>query len=707
MNKDEEIPLRKAFQLNKWSGWEENELLFSNIEHKQKGNLHLYNYGKNTLVDRNNPVIMKCRGLVVDDEGKVLNYPFERFFNDFEKEKTEIDWSTAEAQEKLDGCVSRKTKINLPNGKTKEIISFTGPRKNWVGKKILGYNFQKEKIEETEILGVSKKKALNKKWVKIEFINEKIIQCTEDHLIYCQRGWIEAKNLKKDDELLQVSNVFNNIQEQILIGTLLGDAYISKHPTGSKITISQKEKKYVELKARFFENIGGTYDIRISGYGTKMHRYYSHINPLFDKYYNLIWNENKRVIKDELLNKLSLFSLAIWYMDDGSRAHNSKQRDRAILDVSRYNLNDIKKIVKFFQKKFKYKISIQNYKKKYYKLVFNTESSQSFFKSIKTYVPSYMSRKLPEEFRTVYKYFDKKKKVDWQYKKYPLKIKSIKNIAKQSEYFDIQTTLGNFFANGILIHNSLINVWWNGTQWEITTRGNFYPSENGDFDKWFRKLFNKFDLLSKYCCYMFELCSFSNRIITFYDEEFVVLIGARFLDGYYKFQEFNQILLDLVAKELGVRRPKRYLITDLNSCKKLFEELKEDDEGLVIVDDEFNRIKLKQESYIKLSKIKMLKPKDLFEYMLGRIELDQEYIKKCPEVIKELETMKIIWEAYTKVMRKIFEEIKPLAEKSRKDFALKAVDFKHSAWLFAMLDGKTIDKVVNYDQVKDLFEKVD
>jgi len=105
MNKDEEIPLRKAFQLNKWSGWEENELLFSNIEHKQKGNLHLYNYGKNTLVDRNNPVIMKCRGLVVDDEGKVLNYPFERFFNDFEKEKTEIDWSTAEAQEKLDGSL--------------------------------------------------------------------------------------------------------------------------------------------------------------------------------------------------------------------------------------------------------------------------------------------------------------------------------------------------------------------------------------------------------------------------------------------------------------------------------------------------------------------------------------------------------------------------------------------------------------------------
>ena len=110
METGEENALRKAFEVNNWKGWEENKLLFKNITHREKCGMHLYNYGVNVLVERNHPVLMKCRGLVVDDDGKVLNYPFERFFNDFEKEKSDIDWSTAQVQEKIDGsliCVFR------------------------------------------------------------------------------------------------------------------------------------------------------------------------------------------------------------------------------------------------------------------------------------------------------------------------------------------------------------------------------------------------------------------------------------------------------------------------------------------------------------------------------------------------------------------------------------------------------------------------
>ncbi len=97
METGEEKALRNAFKENGWKGWEENELLFKNIEYKNKEDMHLYNYGKNVLVKRNHPVLMKCRGLVVRKDGVVLNYPFDRFFNDFEEEKIEIDWQTAEA----------------------------------------------------------------------------------------------------------------------------------------------------------------------------------------------------------------------------------------------------------------------------------------------------------------------------------------------------------------------------------------------------------------------------------------------------------------------------------------------------------------------------------------------------------------------------------------------------------------------------------
>ncbi len=37
-----------------------------------------------------------------------------------------------------------------------------------------------------------------------------------------------------------------------------------------------------------------------------------------------------------------------------------------------------------------------------------------------------------------------------------MKIKSIKKIKSSSKLYDIETTTNNFFANGILVHNSMI-----------------------------------------------------------------------------------------------------------------------------------------------------------------------------------------------------------------------------------------------------------
>lgn len=354
MNDGEEDALRQAFKANNWKGWEENELLFKNIIHREKDGMHLYNYGSPVLVERNHPVLMKCRGIVVDEKGKVLNYPFDRFFNDFEKEKCDIDWNTAEAQEKIDG--------------------------------------------------------------------------------------------------------------------------------------------------------------------------------------------------------------------------------------------------------------------------------------------------------------------------------------------------------------SLISVFWGNDKWQITTRGSFYPNNQAEFDNWFLEQFHEFDLLEKDCCYMFELVSKNNRVVTWYKEEFIVLIGARYLTGSFKFKEFAHALLNAVAKELNVKRPKVYSISDLKGCKKLFDQLKEDDEGLVVVDENFNRIKLKQESYFKLSRIKMLKPEDLLDYVLGRTEIDQEYLAKIPEVIAEIEKIKETWDNYKNIVWATFEDIKPLAEKSRKDFALEANQHIYKAFLFQLLDGRTLNETVRWNQVKHLFE---
>ena len=74
----------------------------NNILHKQWDDLHLYNYGDMVLVPRDHPILVRCRGLIVTGEGNVVNYPFDRFFNDFEVEGASIDWQSARIYEKVD-----------------------------------------------------------------------------------------------------------------------------------------------------------------------------------------------------------------------------------------------------------------------------------------------------------------------------------------------------------------------------------------------------------------------------------------------------------------------------------------------------------------------------------------------------------------------------------------------------------------------------
>jgi hypothetical protein len=252
------------------------------------------------------------------------------------------------------------------------------------------------------------------------------------------------------------------------------------------------------------------------------------------------------------------------------------------------------------------------------------------------------------------------------------------------------------------IDGSLINVFWTGTQWEITTRGSFYPNDNTtessiNYAEEFKRLFKSFNLLDKDKCYMFELISKNNRIITKYDWEFIALIGAR---NILTLKELSQKWLDDFSILIGAYRPKQFPVQNIEECKKLFEGMREDEEGLVIVDDHFNRIKLKQESYLKLSRIKSLKEDELFSYIKGDLELDIEFIHAFPEVEEKINELMIKWEEYKQTLEVLFNKFKLLLDVSRKEFALQVVQYpKYKSALFAMVDGKVYKDFVGVDML--------
>jgi hypothetical protein len=246
------------------------------------------------------------------------------------------------------------------------------------------------------------------------------------------------------------------------------------------------------------------------------------------------------------------------------------------------------------------------------------------------------------------------------------------------------------------VDGSLICVFWNGEGWEVTTRGSFYPNKGGgyaDFAEKFKELFTNWDRLDRGYCYIFEMCSKMNRIVTWYNTEFVTLIGVRDLTS---LAELPLVLLQHAGADLGVRTPKVYDVHDLEACRAMFESFPDDEEGFVVVDADFNRIKMKQDSYLAMAKIKMLSEDDILDYVRGKIALDGELLQKDPDVKAKVDSLRNRWTMFNEFMTSVFDDL--VKKETRKEFAMEAAKFKFRGFLFAMLDEKNIREMrLSYD----------
>jgi DNA-binding transcriptional regulator WhiA len=140
------------------------------------------------------------------------------------------------------------------------------------------------------------------------------------------------------------------IQREVLVGTLLGDASISKQKTklyNVKLEQEFKNSDYIIHLYNIFKDWVGTEPkIRFIKGKDKFKegqsiwfRTYRHSSFLF--YYNIFYGGyNKRVPKN--IKKLfTAVSLSYWFMDDGSKA-----RDSYNLNTQGFNFSDQKRLIK-------------------------------------------------------------------------------------------------------------------------------------------------------------------------------------------------------------------------------------------------------------------------------------------------------------------------------------------------------------------------
>ena len=148
------------------------------------------------------------------------------------------------------------------------------------------------------------------------------------------------------------------------------------------------------------------------------------------------------------------------------------------------------------------------------------------------------------------------------------------------------------------------------------------------------------DIFEEGYTYIFELVSPYTKIVIPYNEIRLYLIGVR---NNHTFREifFNNSCLSKIQR--CFQRPQCYLIGSEKDVVKVAESLPETEEGFVVVDKYFNRIKVKSLTYVRLHHMRgegvLTYSAALAVYRQGKAEVDEllSYFPEYETAYRELE----------------------------------------------------------------------
>ena len=248
------------------------------------------------------------------------------------------------------------------------------------------------------------------------------------------------------------------------------------------------------------------------------------------------------------------------------------------------------------------------------------------------------------------------------------------------------------------IDGSLIKVWNYEGKWIVSTNGTIvaYKARIGsdidneiavdtkyaNFDELFQEAAKKVGLdvnaLNPQYTYMFELVSPDNRVVVPYETIDLYHIGTR----------DNDSLKELEIIDIGIKKPKTYTVNNLNELIEMASKLRYSEEGYVVKDAEYRRIKVKSPSYVAVSHlINGMNAKRLLE-LLRTNEVD-EFLTYFPEYKPHIDTLKNKIDNLVEILDAVLQEkVLRVQYETRKEYAEMAKETKYPAFFFLYYDDK-------------------
>jgi RNA ligase len=246
-----------------------------------------------------------------------------------------------------------------------------------------------------------------------------------------------------------------------------------------------------------------------------------------------------------------------------------------------------------------------------------------------------------------------------------VKLKNIKKISSNSKRYDIGVKNNhNFFANDILVHNSLgIVFYWEG-RWCVATKGSFQSEQAIWATKWLyiNVYTEKLDVNKTY---LTEIIYPSNKIVVSYSFEGLVLLGGYDLDSGLEVSDLADTWK--VAFNLD-RKPKTYQYNSLDEMLKIAETLDVNNEGFVVRFSNGYRIKIKGAEYVRVHRlISNCTPLAIWDMMRNLDDLDIIRKDLPEEHQRDFDKIRALLQDkfydYIKVIKSFYEETKELSDK--------------------------------------------
>ena len=233
------------------------------------------------------------------------------------------------------------------------------------------------------------------------------------------------------------------------------------------------------------------------------------------------------------------------------------------------------------------------------------------------------------------------------------------------------------------VDGSLIKVWYDAGNWNISTNGTIdaHKADLGDvrmsnFGDYFKSTIDYYyPTRSVFLCdldkdltYMFELVGPYNRVVVPYDEPAIYFLGAR---NKYTGEEFNCSKQTSGALCMGrFKLPAQYSLSSVEDCVKAAELKSWDDEGFVVCDAQFNRVKIKSPAYVMAHYARnnnVINRKHLIQIILsGETE---EFLCYAKDYKEELEKVQNLIKAFYKVGDQIAKSCQRLYDIPRAVYA--------------------------------------